>query len=236
MSKAEQERDLGEVERAVGSTFQNKQLLQQAFVHRSYLNENPTFPLRSNERMEFLGDAALGFVAADWLYRRFPTLSEGELTRLRAALVRAETLARITKALNLGKHIYLSRGEAATGGRRRQSLLAATFEALVGATYLDLGLTVVRDFLHRVLAPELERVLAEKSAKDYKSQLQERAQARLQRTPVYRTVAAEGPDHEKVFAVEVSLGDRVLGGGKGRSKQEAEQDAARHALEGWESD
>lgn len=224
-----------QVERAIGGAFHDRELLQQAFVHRSYLNENPTFPLPSNERMEFLGDAVLGFIAAEWLYRRFPTLSEGELTRLRAALVRAETLARITRALNLGKYLYLSRGEEATGGRRRQSLLAATFEALVGATLLDLGLEVVRSLLHRVLEPELERVLAEKTAKDYKSRLQELVQAQSQFTPVYRTVAAEGPDHEKVFTVEVSAGDRVLGGGRGRSKQEAEQDAARHALKDWAS-
>jgi len=225
-----------ELECAIGAGLHDKQLLEQAFVHRSYLNENPTFPLPSNERLEFLGDAILGCIAAELLYQRFPSMSEGELTRLRAALVRAETLARVTKALNLGRYLYLSRGEEASGGRRRQSLLAATFEAIVGAIYLDLGLAVVRGFLRRTLEPELQRVLAEKTAKDYKSRLQELAQGRLQLTPIYRTVAAEGPDHEKLFTVEAHVGDRVLGRGQGRSKQEAEQDAARHALEGWDSD
>jgi ribonuclease-3 len=236
MNRGEQEPQLGAVEAAFGATFRNQGLLRQAFVHRSYLNEHPSFPLPSNERLEFLGDAVIGFVAADWLYRGFETLSEGELTRLRAALVRAETLARAATALNLGQYIYLGRGEEASGGRRRQTLLAATFEALVGAAFLDLGLDVAGSFVRRMLEPELARVLAKETVKDYKSRLQELAQARSQVTPVYRTIAAEGPDHEKVFTVAVLLGERVAGTGKGHSKQEAEQVAARRALEGWGGD
>lgn len=202
-------------------------------MHRSYLNENPGFPLASNERMEFLGDAVLGFVTADYLYRRFTELPEGELTSFRAALVRAETLAQIAKSLDLGEYILLGRGEVATGGRARLRILAQTLEALVGVIFIDQGLDVAEAFILRCIAPQLERVQREKLAKDFKSRLQELAQAQVQMTPTYRTVSAVGPDHAKVFTVEVVVGDRVLAQGDGSSKQEAQQDAARKALEEW---
>lgn len=170
---------------------------------------------------------------AEHLYLTFPEMPEGELTSLRAALVRAETLARVAKSLELGEYLFLSRGEAATGGRSRQKILSQTLEALIGVIFLDRGLQTLKDFIRRVLEPELERVRAEKLAKDFKSRLQELAQARWQLTPTYRTISAVGPDHAKVFTVEVLIGDRALARGSGHSKQEAQQSAARKALEAW---
>ncbi|MCL5265052.1 MAG: ribonuclease III [Chloroflexi bacterium] len=208
-------------------------MLQQAFVHRSYLNENPGFPLSSNERLEFLGDAVLGFVVAEYLYEKFPSMSEGELTGLRAALVRAETLARVASTLELGEYLLLGRGEAATGGRGRQTILSRTLESLIGALFLDRGLERAKSFILSSLQSELQRIQEQKLAKDYKSRLQELTQAKWQLTPTYRTISAVGPDHAKVFTVEVVTGDRILAQGSGTSKQEAQQNAARSALESW---
>lgn len=222
--------DLALLERALGLQFDDKSLLQQAFVHRSYLNENPGFKLESNERLEFLGDAVLGFVVAENLYYLFPGLPEGALTSLRAAIVRSETLARVAKRLGLGTYLFLGRGEEASGGRNRPILLARTFEALVGAILIDQGLEAARHFILANLQEELTRVVQEKAGKDYKSRLQEFTQGRWQLTPTYRTVAAEGPDHAKVFTVEVMLAGKPIARGVGRNKQGAEQDAARQAL------
>ena len=213
--------------------FSRKDLLQRAFVHRSYLNENPGYVLGSNERLEFLGDAVLGFVVAEHLYHVFPEMPEGDLTNFRAALVRSRALAHVAEGLGLGGFLFLGRGEEASGGRARPSLLAATFEAVVGAIFLDQGLEAARGFVLRLLAPELERVQREDATKDDKSRLQEVAQAETGLTPTYRTIASLGPDHARVFVVEVSLGQRVLAEGRGRSKQEAEQVAARNALDNW---
>ncbi len=225
--------DLATLEQTLKITFKDKRLLQQAFVHRSYLNENPSFPLGSNERLEFLGDAVLGFIAGDYLYRKFPDLPEGELTSLRAAVVRAETLALVAKQLDIGPYILLGRGEDATGGRERQTILSQTLEAVIGLIYLDQGLRVARRFILAFLERELQRVQKEKLTKDFKSQLQELVQARLQLTPTYRTISAEGPDHAKMFTVEVIAGESALAEGSGRSKQEAQQNAAKAALQGW---
>lgn len=223
--------DLQDFQNGLGVHFESLELLQQAFVHRSFLNENPGFPLSSNERLEFLGDAILGFVAAEFLYKRFPEMSEGELTNLRAALVRTETLARIARRLLLGGYLYLGRGEQASGGRERPLILASAFEALVGAVYLDQGLETVREFLLQQLEPELHRAIRLKLSKDFKSMLQELAQGKWQVTPVYETVAVGGPDHAREFTIEVRLGARVVGTGRGKSKRKAEQEAARQALE-----
>lgn len=209
-------------------------LLKQAFVHRSYLNENPGFPLPSNERLEFLGDAVLGFVVADFLYHKYPDQPEGVLTSLRAALVKAETLAEVARDLHLGDYLLLGKGEAATGGRGRLTLLSRTLEALIGAMFLDRGLLKAKSFILSFVSTQLDRIEQQKLAKDYKSRLQEIAQATLQATPTYRTVSAVGPDHAKVFTVEVLVGDRVLAQGSGRSKQQAQQEAAKKALEEWD--
>lgn len=217
-------------EEALGLEFDDKSLLQQAFVHRSYINENPGFRLESNERLEFLGDAVLGFVVAHNLYRLFPDQPEGALTSLRAALVRSETLARVARRLGLGAYLFLGRGEEAGGGRSRPTILASAFEAFLGALLLDQGLDACRDFITVNLQDELAKVVREKSSKDYKSRLQEMTQGRWQLTPTYRTIAAEGPDHNRVFTVEVLVGGKPIAQGTGRNKQAAEQDAARQAL------
>ncbi|MGC8960283.1 MAG: ribonuclease III [Chloroflexia bacterium] len=222
--------ELDALEEALGLTFRDRSLLFQALVHRSYLNENPESRLISNERLEFLGDAILDALAAEFLFLRYPEKEEGELTLLRSALVRTETLAEFARQLDLGRFLVLGRGVEAEGGRGRPSLLAAAFEALLGAIYLDHGLEAARRFLQ----PFLEHALEEVSGRlplDYKSALQIEVQGRLGITPHYRTVDAWGPDHARTFRVEVWAGERLLGTGEGPSKQLAQQEAARRALE-----
>jgi len=221
---------LADLERILGITFSDKSLLQRALIHRSYLNENPDFPLPDNERLEFLGDAILDFVTAENLYNRFPEMREGDLTNLRAALVREESLADFARALDLGQYLYMGRGEAESGGRERPAILCAAFEALVGAIFLDQGLTVTKDFLNRLMETKMRRLAQDRMEKDPKSLLQEVSQGKWRLTPVYRTVAERGPDHAKEFTVEVLIGGEVYGRGVGHNKQAAEQEAARNAL------
>ncbi len=228
--------DLDALQKALGVAFRDQSLLEQALVHRSYLNENPDFHLPSNERLEFLGDSLLGFVIAEKLYRDFPQLSEGEMTRLRAAVVRAETLARLASSLGLGDHLYLGRGEEASGGRDRQSNLARTLEAVLGAVAMDQGVDVARELVLRIFEDEIRSASSERLAIDHKSRLQELVQARHHVTPVYRTINVEGPDHAREFTVEVMVGRRVMGKGQGKSKRMAEEEAARMALEELEQD
>src|SRR3990172_6073662 len=185
------ESDLDGLENQTGISFKDKELFKQSLVHRSYLSENPDSPRASNERLEFLGDAVLGIVTADYLYRICPMLPEGELTALRTVLVRAEMLARIANTIELGKYLYLSRGEEAGGGRSRSRTLSSAVEALVGAVFLDQGWETSRKFVLRLFADELTQAIGGGIAKDPKSRLQELAQARIQFTPTYRTVATE---------------------------------------------
>jgi len=215
---------------ALGLKFKDPGLLQQALVHRSYLNEARALGLESNERLEFLGDAALGLIVSQKLCSAFPDLSEGDLTQLKAALIRWETLTRAAERLSLGDYLLLGRGEKLTGCQQRPSNLARAFEAVVGAVLLDSGLAKARALVLRCLKPELAQMTAGKVALDSKSRLQQLVQTRWQATPSYRTVAAEGPDHAKVFTVEVLVGERALGQGQGRSKKEAESKAAQQAL------
>ena len=222
--------DLEEMQQALGVSFNNISLLEQSLVHRSYLNENPDFSLPSNERLEFLGDAVLGLIVADNLYRGFPHLSEGEMTRLRAYLVRQETLADVATSLQLGKYLYLGHGEASCGGRERPSNLACALEAIIGAVFIDQGLAKTRKLVLHWLTPRLEKALQEKQGADYKSRLQEIVQASRHLTPIYRMVEVVGPDHARQFTAEVVVGKKVLGRGQGSSKQIAEMDAARVAL------
>ncbi len=223
--------DIDQLQEELGFRFHNQILLLQALTHRSYLNENPDVPHSDNERLEFLGDALLDFVTAEYLYDHFPSLHEGELTSLRAALVRSSTLAHFARQIDLGKHLLLGRGEAAGGGRNRRSLLCAAFEALVGAVLLDQGLAEAQTFILRFVEPTLEHITANELNKDAKSELQELSQGRWQLTPAYRTVSENGPDHAKEFTVEVMIGDEVFGRGIGRNKQMAAQRAARQALD-----
>jgi ribonuclease-3 len=223
--------NLEELQTALGVTCNNKSLLTRALTHRSYLNENSDLPYLDNERLEFLGDAVLDFVAAEFLYQRFPEMPEGDLTSLRAALVKGDTLARFALDLGLPQYLLMSRGEEAARGRERAPILAGAFEALVGALYLDQGLGAARDFVLRFLPGESERVHALRLDRDAKSMLQELSQGKLQVTPQYRLVQVRGPDHAKEFTIAVILNDREYGRGAGRNKQIAEQEAARIALE-----
>lgn len=220
-----------DVQQVIGINFREPSLLEQAFVHASYVNENPDFHLPDNERLEFLGDALLSFVVADKLYGEFPYLTEGELTEIRTSLVRQETLAQSASALKLGHYLRLGKGEESTGGRERATNLADVFEALVGAIFLDQGLSTARGFILSELGGRLDEIRTRGTAQNYKALLQERTQAKHKQLPAYQVVEASGPDHDKDFIVEVALGDVVLGRGSGKSKRAAEMEAARSALE-----
>lgn len=220
-----------ELEQTLGISFRDKSLLHRALTHRSYLNEHPDFAFEDNERLEFLGDAVLDFVTGEYLYHRFPELAEGPLTSLRSALVRRDSLARFARRFDLHRHLLLGHGEAATGGRKRPALLCATFEALVGAVYLDQGLDAVRQIFEPLVGPEVERIMRRHLDKDPKSLLQELAQGRLHHTPRYTTIAERGPDHAKEFTVEVTIGGTAYGQGTGANKQQAAQAAAQKAVE-----
>jgi ribonuclease-3 len=223
--------DLNTLQKTLGIAFNDKSLLEQALVHRSYLNENPGIVFTSNERLEFLGDAILGLVVAEKLYQTFTHISEGEMTKLRATLVRRETLAHIAKVNNLGDYLYLGKGEDTSGGRNKPANLACALEAIIAAVFLDQGLPVARELILKLINIELQNVISQGTAVDYKSALQELIQSRLQRTPTYQVVETTGPDHSKTFIVEVRTGDIVLGKGSGKSKKEAQTDAARSAFE-----
>jgi ribonuclease-3 len=222
--------DLATLQQILGISFDDLSLLELALVHSSYINENPAFTT-SNERLEFLGDAILGFVIAERLHQDFPHLSEGEMTKLRSALVRGASLARIATAIGLGNYLYLGKGEEASGGRHKPTNLAAALEAVIAAIYLDQGLAAVKDFILRVFQKELKKIANQGIRADYKSQLQEFTQQRWQLTPDYHVIKAEGPDHDMRFTIEVRVGDSVLGRGSGKSKKMAETEAARSALQ-----
>lgn len=222
--------ELDRLQEALGVQFAQEPLLRQALVHRSYLNENPDFGLPSNERLEFLGDALLDFIVGEYLYQQYPEMDEGKLTNLRAALINASALARLARTVELGSYVYLSHGEEERGGRGRVGLLSDVFEALVAAIYLDGGLDTTAEFVIGLVAPEAARIVEGGLDRDFKSRLQEWTQRELGVTPVYRTVLEQGPDHAKEFTVEVLINDKVHGLGLGRSKQAAEQEAAREAL------
>lgn len=222
--------DLAALQKGLGISFSDPSLLEQALIHSSYVNENPGFMLSSNERLEFFGDAVLGMVVAERLYQKLPHLTEGQMTRFRAALVRREALASMARAIKLGDYLYLGKGEEAGGGRNRPLNLAGVMEAVIAAIFLDRGLVIVRDFILKLLAPELEKVVSRGDGVDYKSELQEFVQGREQQTPAYYLIEATGPDHDRKFTIEVRLGDRVLGQGSGNSKKAAESEAARAAL------
>lgn len=214
--------------------FKNPNLLQQAVTHRSYLNENRSYKLDHNERLEFLGDAVLELVVTEHLYNNFPN-PEGELTNWRAALVNKDMLARVSKSLDVEEFLLMSRGEAKDAGRARDYLLANALEAIIGAIYLDQGYEVSRKFISENILARLEEVIKSKLYVDPKSNFQEEAQARVGVTPSYRVLSESGPDHDKKFIVGVYLSDEEVARGEGISKQQAQREAARMALEvkGW---
>ncbi|MCL4354321.1 ribonuclease III [Patescibacteria group bacterium] len=210
--------------------FKNKKLFKQAFVHRSYINESKE-KLESNERLEFLGDSVISFIISSYLYKTFPDFNEGVLTNLRSLLVNTKILAEVSKELNFGKHLMLSKGEEESMGRENQSLLADSFEAFVGALFLDQGINVTTEFLCRVLIPKADEFVKNKSFKDPKSLLQEKVQAKKLSSPLYKVIKEEGPAHAKKFTVGVYVDSKLFGIGNGRSKQDAEEMAAKEALE-----
>lgn len=222
--------DTKSLESSIGIKFNNIHLLHQALIHRSFLNESKEFS-ESNERLEFLGDSVLSLITSRYLYERFPKYSEGELTNLRSILVRSKTLSEIGEELNLGQFLQMSRGERESGGSKNSALLANTVEAIIGSIYLDSNLDKVTEFLQHFLFPKVEEVLTTHEVYDFKSTVQERLQEKYKASPVYKVLATIGPDHDKTFTVGLYLGQKLLGKGLGKSKQAAEQEAAKDTLE-----
>ena len=222
---------LSELEAGLGYTFRDKSILENALTHSSYANENRERGLHDNERLEFLGDAVLGFVAAEYLYAKHPDLPEGDLTRIRAALVCEESLHEVAQYLELGQYLKLGHGEELGGGRQRPSILADATESVFAAVYLDGGVDAARDLIHRVLLDKEQEEQVEERRRDYKTELQELVQRRSGQVLHYELTGTSGPDHAKQFTFRVTLNGRELGQGTGRSKKEAEQSAARSALE-----
>lgn len=215
--------------RRVELPFSDYLLLSRALTHRSYLNEHPE-ALEDNERLEFLGDAVLDFLVGAWLYNHFPEMAEGELTRMRSALVRTEQLAEFARQIDLGSVMRLGKGEADGGGRVRPALLCATFEAVVGALFLNAGIDAVHEFVEPLLQPAAYQILSMHKEQDPKSLFQEWIQSQGFGPPVYRTISAFGPDHAKIFEVEVLVNGQIYGHGQGHSKQSAAKAAARAAM------
>ncbi len=218
-----EEKNLSELEKDIQVVFEDKGLLKEALTHRSYLNENPG--LNSNERLEFLGDALLSMVIACELYKRQPPLNEGEMTELRASFGCGDNLAQLALHLNLGEYLYLGKGEEKSGGGEKKRNLAGTLEALIGAIFIDQGFPEMEEFILR------EVLNSQGAEKSFKSQLQEKVQSQMRELPRYHVVGERGPNHEPEFTVEVKVGGKVWGRGKGKSKKMAEEEAARVALE-----
>lgn len=227
--------DFAVFEKSIGLTFKNKDLLKQAFIHRSYVNEHRSSKLEHNERLEFLGDAVLELSVTDFLFRKYQNLPEGDLTAYRSALVNAVTLAEVAEKIKMNSFLLLSKGESRDTGRARQIILANAFEALLGAIYLDLGYVAADAFIKEHLLKLIDEIVEKQKFIDPKSKFQEKAQDKVGVTPVYKIVKESGPDHNKLFTVGVFLDDDMVATGDGKSKQEAEQSAATKALEarGW---
>lgn len=225
---------LQQLQDSIGITFNHIELLKQALIHRSYVNEIPEKDtLQHNERIEFLGDAVLELIVTDYLFHTYPQYKEGDLTSFRAATVRTTSLAETALTIDLGEYIYLSKGEERTGGRKRPYILANTFESLLGAIYLDQGLECVKIFLNKYLIPKITSIITNRLDIDSKSKFQEISQEALGVTPSYYLLSAVGPDHAKEFEMSVKVGEQICGQGKGRNKQEAEEYAAKDALDHW---
>jgi ribonuclease-3 len=227
--------DFSKFEKNIGITFKDKDLLKQAFTHRSYLNEHKDSELVHNERLEFLGDAVLELIVTEHLYEKYPDSNEGELTAFRSALVNAVTMSDAASKIGMNDFLLLSKGEAKDMGRARQIILANTIEALIGAIFLDQGYDMAKYFISKYIFNLIEKIIEDKTWLDAKSKFQEQAQENESVTPAYKTLKEEGPDHDKQFTVGVFLGKEKIAEGTGKSKQEAEQEAAKNALleKGW---
>jgi len=230
-----EEKDFAAFEKKTGFVFSDKALLIKAFTHRSYLNENRGEGLRHNERLEFLGDAVLELVVTSFLFNKYPDKTEGELTALRSALVNTITLSRAATNIGMNDFLLLSKGETKDTGRARQYILADTFEAFIGALYLDQGYESAENFIENALLPFIDEVVEKKLWQDSKSHFQEEAQEHMSITPTYKTIKEIGPDHNKQFVVGVYIKNELVAEGEGKSKQEAEQMAAEKGLQakGW---
>lgn len=222
--------DFSEFEKKTGIFFKNKDLLKQAFIHRSYINENLKVGLSHNERLEFLGDAVLELIVTDFLYKKYPSHPEGDLTSFRSALVNAVTISESAISLGMDQFLLLSKGESKDKGKARQYILANTYEAYLGALYLDQGYKISEEFVSFSLLPKTEEIVEKKLWKDAKSFVQEKSQEIFAVTPSYKVLHESGPDHDKFFTVGIFFGVELIAEGKGKSKQEAEQKAAENAL------
>ncbi|MGM0471190.1 MAG: ribonuclease III [Bacillota bacterium] len=220
-----------ELQNRIEIQFDNLELLQKGLTHKSYANENRELQLKDNERLEFLGDSVLDIVVSEYMFNRYPNYPEGKLAKMRAAVVSAPALAEKAEELDLGDYLLLGRGEEMTGGRKRESILADSFEALVGSIYLDQDLEVARDFILELMEIDIQNAEAGKHICDYKTTLQELIQKQSNSRPNYQVVKEEGPDHSKKFTIQVRFDNKVLGEGTGSSKKEAQQKAAKDALE-----
>ena len=218
-------------EKKVKIYFKDKNLLKQAFVHRSYINENPKMGLSHNERLEFLGDAVLEIVITEYLYNKYPDQPEGKLTAYRSALVNATILSEVASNLGMNNFLLLSKGEAKDTGKARQYILANTFESFIGALYLDQGYEKSKEFIKKMLIGYLDEIISKKLWRDAKSYVQEKAQEEFGFTPSYKVIKEFGPDHDKQFTIGIFFNDNMIASGIGKSKQEAEQKAAEKALE-----
>lgn len=223
--------DFTKFEQASSITFKNKELLRRAFTHRSYLNENRDLESSHNERLEFLGDAVLELIVTEYLFEKYPDSTEGDLTAYRASLVNAITLSEVAQKINVNDYLLLSKGEAKDTGKARQYILANTIEAIIGAIYLDQGYDIAKYFISKNLFHLIDKIVADQSWIDAKSKFQEKAQEKEGQTPLYKSLKEEGPDHDKKFTIGVYLGNNLIAEGSGMSKQEAEQVAAKKALE-----
>ena len=222
--------DFSNFEKKTKIVFKSKDLLKQAFIHRSYINENPKVGLSHNERLEFLGDAVLELIVTSYLFEKFPNYSEGELTAIRSALVNALIISEAAGKVGMNDYLLLSRGEAKDSGKARVYILANTYEAYVGAVYLDRGYGTAEKFVERTLLPKTEEIVAKKLWRDAKSLVQEKAQEHFSVTPAYKVLHESGLDHDKHFTVGIFFGSELVAEGRGKSKQEAEQQAALAAL------
>jgi len=222
--------NLNKLQKEINFVFKNKNLLKEALTHRSFLNENPSWPLPHNERLEYLGDAVLELVVSEYLFNKYKKAPEGKLTSLRAALVNYQMLSKVAREINLEDYLFLSKGEAKDTGKARDVILANTIEALIGAIYLDKGYRAVKRFITKYVLSHLQEVIELGLYQDAKSHLQEVIQEKFKITPSYRVLEESGPDHQKKFLVGVYFGDKLIAKGLGSSKQEAERKAAEEAL------
>ena len=221
---------LKHIQEMIGYEFKNQGLLKQAFTHSSYANEHRNHEIQDNERLEFLGDAILDLIVSEYLFNKYPDMPEGDLSKIRASIVCEPSLAKVSKEMNIGEYILLGKGEEMTGGRTRSSILADAFEAITGAVFQDGGFEGVKQFIYRTIVEQVKNMAIEELYTDYKTLLQENIQKESTEPICYEVVGEEGPDHDKYFYVAVSHGETVLGKGVGKSKKEAEQNAAKIAL------